>query len=383
MRTRLLLAATAFFCLGRPVFAQHALIKPGDVVAGKTLTAASDIAVSDTGRLVFRGAFEEAGKPQAGLFDYDLSTKAASLIASTETPFDGFALTDVGQPSLSSTGKLVWRGGLDQGAVIFGDSGPLVKTGDPIGGGKVAVDPYEPLINDAGKTAFFDSNTGYLLPATAFVSFPFTLNGSGVGAPVPNSATFIDFLEFVAFVDSERGAIIGMIPSSGDRAFLVDIDNSVGIPLRVERTYAISRQEGVGYAYLADLHNDITQITLRTALANDLVLATEKDLLDDGTRFGTMTEVAYTKARDVYVASEGRIIKVPEPGGAALSVLAALCAVASCARRHTRHAIGNANQPMASGLPHGSAENEPGTSAAVQVCCRAARILRVRKPQGA
>src|SRR5262249_33291470 len=148
--------------------------------------------VSDTGRLVFRGTFEEGGKQQAALFDYDLATETAKVIASTEAPFDGFPLIDVGQPSLSSAGKLVWCGGTYQGDVIFGDGGPLVKPGDSIAPGKVAVNPYSPAVNDNGEVIFFDSDGGFQIPATQFAQFPWSGDGVALGMPVPNTCTFAD-----------------------------------------------------------------------------------------------------------------------------------------------------------------------------------------------
>jgi hypothetical protein len=335
-RIRLFTAAIALFGLGSPASAQHAIIKPGDVVAGKTISAASDIAVSDTGRLVFRGAFEEGGKQQAGLFDYDLSTKAVSLIASTETPFDGFTLTDVGQPSLSSTGKLVWRGGLEQGAVIFGDSGPLVKPGDMIAPGKVAVDPYEPLINDAGATLFFDGKGGVQLPSTQFAEFPWTGDGVALGSPVPNSSTFFNF-GAAAFVDSTHGDIAVFLPTGGAPDVLVNVDATI------TRAYAVSYNEDAIYSFIADVSS------VRSVVRNWTIVADQNDLADDGSKLGAMTELQLTSSLRTFVASEGRIIELPEPSAFFLGLLGVLGAAAQVSWR--RGFAGASSELSAGSIP--------------------------------
>lgn len=310
-RLRTLLALAVLFGLGSETFAQHAIIKPGDVVAGKTITAASDIAVSDTGRLVFRGAYETGGKQEAALFDYDLSTKAAKLIASTESPFEGFTLTDVGQPSLSSMGKLVWRGGLEQGAVIFGEGGPLVKPGDEIAPGKVAVDPYEPLINDAGATLFFDGNGGFQLPSTQFAEFPWLADGELLGSPLANSGTIRD-LGAAAFVDADKHDIVGFFPGMGDPNIIVGVDPNI------TRTYAVSQNENGLLAFIGDFGQ------VRSVWLNFGLVANQDDVTDDGSPLGAMREIEVTNSLETYVASEGRIIRLPEPTSAALAVIAAI-----------------------------------------------------------
>jgi len=323
LRVQSLLAVAVLFVAGSYASAQHAIIKPGDVIAGKTLTGASDIAVSDNGRLVFRGAFEEGGKQQAALFDYDLSTKAAKMIASTETAFDGFLLTDVGQPSLSSTGKLVWRGATEQGAVIFGDDGPLVKTGDSIAQGKTAVDPYEPLINDAGTILFFDGFGGFQYPSGQFAEFPWLVDGLSLGAPLANSSTFVNF-GLASFVESKHGNIASFSPSGGNPNLTLEVNSTL------TRVYDVSMNQNIALSMIVDRES------ARSVVVNWNVVADQNDLLDDGTKLGAMTEIELTNSLLVYVASEGRVIQLPEPSTARLAVIAILGLAVWAARRFKR-----------------------------------------------
>lgn len=326
-QTLCLLALSLLCFFGSEVLAQHvAIIKPGDVVAGKTLTGASNIAVSETHRMVFRGTFEDNGAPQVVLFDYDLWTNAASIIASTENTFDGFTLSDLGQPSLSHSGKLLWRGVTDQGPAILSDNGVLVKKGDPIAPGQVANNPFSPLINDSGMQVFFDDPGAYLYSDSQVGTFPLTIGGKEFGLPTPLGSSLNEG-GFITYVDSLTNSLIGYQTTSGASGVLFEAGQLYG-GKTFNAAFATARNGDGNFAFLADLDG------VRSVYMNDINFATANDAVDDGQKLGAMNELRLTNSLEMFVGSEGRIIRItPEPTSLVLAVVAALGFIAHLVRR--------------------------------------------------
>lgn len=332
-RLQTLLALTVLCVFEGKAVAQHvAIVKPGDVIAGKTLTGASNIAVSETHRMVFRGTFEDNGAPQVGLFDYDLWTKAASIIASTENTFDGFTLSDLGQPSLSHSGKLLWRGVTDQGPAIFSDNGVLVKKGDPIAPGQVANNPFSPLINDSGMQIFFDDPGAYRYPDSQVGTFPLTIGGKEFGLPTATGSS-LNEIGFITYVDSLTSSIIGYDTTSGASIVVFRAGQMFG-NTTFNAAFATARNGDGNFAWLADLGG------VRSVRMNGITFATANDDVDDGHKLGAMNELRLTNSLEMFVASEGRIIRItPEPTSLVLAAVAALGFIAPAFRRTTARVV--------------------------------------------
>ena len=314
--------------------AQWILVEPGQVVAGKTLLAASQPHLEDEDRdtnLIFVGEFDEAPEDdivdlRQGVFTLNVYTNAARLLAWTgETTLGGVPITEISSPKIAGSGQILYRVATPDVSAIMNEVGSVVaQQGESIAPG-VALGDIEGVALGLGEKWVID-NTGVfdLARHDTLATFPLKVrNGQQV-----NDANYFDI------ANSDGG-------SFGYGGSVYAFDSSASAK---HTGYRVEKGISMSMAYLAratiaesaDGNNGLYLDSFWPVDYHGLVLQ-EGDRINNKTVTQIYPEIELTNnGRLVFSASlDGRqsILMVPEPSTMALALGASVLIVMPMLRR--------------------------------------------------